>query len=159
MRSDPCPAARPPRGTDWYCIALRPTALAVRQASAWIRCVASRLRLPATDSDRIELVLTELIQNVVDHARFPAPHACLEVSAWIDAVELHLEVVDAGGAFDPLGADPPAKAQRIESLVPGGLGLVLVREFADQLRYRRRDGRNHVIASFILGPDGGLGSS
>ena len=57
-----------------------------------------------------------------------------------------LSVADAGVAFDP-STYPPEQTARPASLAeatPGGLGLLMIRSFSDDLSYRRSEGSNHL---------------
>jgi anti-sigma regulatory factor (Ser/Thr protein kinase) len=56
-----------------------------------------------------------------------------------------LSVADAGIAFDPSAfpAEPTHPASLAEAKA-GGLGVLLIRNFSDDLSYRRSEGRNHL---------------
>jgi len=58
--------------------------------------------------------------------------------------EIVLRFDDNGKVFNPLDAPAPTLPGSIEAAVPGGLGLVLVRRFAESVDYERRDGRNRL---------------
>ncbi len=56
-----------------------------------------------------------------------------------------LSVTDAGVAFDPSAQTVvvPHPASLVDA-TPGGLGLLLIRNFSDELSYRHSEGRNHL---------------
>lgn len=120
---------------------------AVLAASQWAKDLAGELRLRARDAYRIDLVLTELVQNVVDHAD-AADASLVEIRAHADRGRLSLTVIDFGKPFDPLAAARPRQPSDIESAPLGGLGIVLVREFADECRYERRGDANRFEVVF-----------
>jgi sigma-B regulation protein RsbU (phosphoserine phosphatase) len=122
---------------------------AVAAASAWARDLWQDLSLPEKDGHRIELVVTELVQNVVDHSD-AGQNASLELRAEAEGAEFRLTVIDTGEAFDPLSLERREQPETIEQADLGGLGICLVREFADHCRYERLDGKNHFDAIFII---------
>lgn len=126
---------------------------AVTAASEWAKHLAEELRLRNEDAYRVDLVLTEIVQNVVDHADVDEGAAPLEVHARVDDAGLRLTVVDAGREFDPLSVERPQQPDSIETAPLGGLGIVLVREFANECRYERQGDRNRFEVFFALEPE------
>lgn len=90
------------------------------------------------------LVCEEVFVNIC-HYGFPdgQPRLPVDIEAAVDerAGCLHLVSSDQGIAYDPLPHDAkkvdPADEQR-----KGGLGILLMRKYMDDLRYTRADGRN-----------------
>lgn len=90
------------------------------------------------------LVCEEVFVNIC-HYGFPdgQPRLPVDIEAAVDerAGCLHLVFSDQGIAYDPLSHDAkkvdPADEQR-----KGGLGILLMRKYTDDLRYTRADGRN-----------------
>lgn len=90
------------------------------------------------------LVCEEVFVNIC-HYGFPdgQPRLPVDIEAAVDerAGCLHLVFSDQGIAYDPLSHDAkkvdPADEQR-----KGGLGILLMRKYMDDLRYTRADGRN-----------------
>ena len=90
------------------------------------------------------LVCEEVFVNIC-HYGFPdgQPRLPVDIEAAVDerAGCLHLVFSDQGIAYDPLSHNAkkvdPADEQR-----KGGLGILLMRKYMDDLRYTRADGRN-----------------
>lgn len=90
------------------------------------------------------LVCEEVLVNIC-HYGFPdgQPRLPVDIEAAVDerAGCLHLVFSDQGIAYDPLSHDAkkvdPADEQR-----KGGLGILLMRKYMDDLRHTRADGRN-----------------
>ncbi len=91
-----------------------------------------------------ELAFDEVLANIVSYAYDDGGEHAIEVSCSWDGTTLSAEVVDDGKAFDPLRAPPPDLDSSLEERAVGGLGLFLVRELMDEVRYRREEGRNHL---------------
>jgi anti-sigma regulatory factor (Ser/Thr protein kinase) len=111
--------------------------------AAFVDGFAAAQALPAEVAFQLNLVLEELVTNTVSHGHPGAAgtiHLRLERAG--DVVEA--ELVDAGLAFDPRTAPPPDLDAPLEERRAGGLGVHLVRQFVDEIDYRREGGRNHL---------------
>ena len=63
---------------------------------------------------------------------------------------LSMEISDDGIAYDPLTAPPPDLESDLDDRPIGGLGVHLVRELMDNVSYRYKDGRNHLLVTKTL---------
>ncbi|MFV0473127.1 MAG: ATP-binding protein [Pikeienuella sp.] len=93
---------------------------------------------------RIGLALDELAANALVHGGAPAGGPDIVIELWIDERDLSLRVSARGRRFDPLA--PRDKGP--EEYAIGGRGLAMVIAFADELSYRREEGRN--ITTFTV---------
>lgn len=99
---------------------------------------------------RLDHCLDEALANVITHGGPDALAAPVRVQFGVRRSQgictAELLVADAGVAFDP-STFPPGPTPRPASLAearPGGLGLLMIRKFSDDLSYRRSEGRNHL---------------
>jgi serine/threonine-protein kinase RsbW len=121
-----------------------------RRASVWLESAALARKVPPEQIVRLDHCLDEALANVVTHGG-PTALACpvqlqFGVRRSQGTCTAELSVADAGIAFDP-STFPPEPTPRPASLAeakPGGLGLLMIRNFADDLSYRRSEGRNHL---------------
>jgi len=124
----------------------------LREASAWLESQATEWFIPADIVARLDLCLNEVIANCVTHGGPQVMDAPLDLQLSLAAshtqVLVTLSVADSGRAFDPSSAAPKARAARLADATPGGLGLVMMRENASRLAYRRTGGRNHIDILF-----------
>lgn len=116
----------------------------VARASAWLGEHMAALDLPQELRYRLDTVLAEAVTNVITHG-YPDPEVhqvtvrfAREGHGWA------VEVEDDGPAFNPLQAAPPRAAASLAEATVGGLGIHLIRSFADECRYRRENGRNRL---------------
>lgn len=100
--------------------------------------------LPPDVAFQLNLVLEELITNTVSYGHPDGAGAPirLRMERLGDVVEI--DVVDEGVAFDPRTAPEPDLDAALEERSAGGLGIYFVRQFVDELDYRREAGRNHL---------------
>ena len=124
----------------------------LRQASAWLESQATEWGIPDDIIPRLDLCLNEVIANCVTHGGPQVMDAPLGLQ--LSLANSHtqtlvtLSVADSGRAFDPTSAEPKARAASLADATPGGLGLVMIRQNASRLAYRRTAGRNHIDMLF-----------
>jgi serine phosphatase RsbU (regulator of sigma subunit)/anti-sigma regulatory factor (Ser/Thr protein kinase) len=123
---------------------------AVATASAWVRSLGNHTGLLPGDVFRLDLCVSELIANIADHGYTGngEQEIDLRVESLPDGDGMHVEIADAGKPFDPLAVPPPPAAVSAVETPVGGLGIHLVRTYADACHYERRDGRN--VFSFLV---------
>ena len=98
----------------------------------------------------INLALDELITNVVMHGFGGVKDPEILVRLRIEAGKLVLIMEDDGRPFDPTQDSKPDLTSEVAERPIGGLGLHLVKNFADRLSYEFVDGRNRVTVEHDL---------
>jgi len=99
---------------------------------------------------RVELVLEEAVMNVIMHGtRADGRPAEIALRAALAADSCRLELTDNAAPFDPVAAPTRCTAASLED-TPGGLGLLLLRRYGQDLRYERLAGRNRLTVSVPL---------
>jgi serine/threonine-protein kinase RsbW len=129
-------------------LAIAPEDAEVRRASEWLSQQAGHMRIPATQTQRLDLCLNEALANVLTHGGpgvFTAPvHIQLERLEASTGDEAGVTVIDAGHPFDPSTATIGPRPGSLDEAEPGGLGLLMIRSYADDLHYRHEAGRNRL---------------
>lgn len=92
----------------------------------------------------VSLAIEELVTNCIKYGYTDATDHTIDFVLSVDAGTLRMEVIDDGNPFNPLDAPRPDLTLPPESRPIGGLGLHLLRELADEMRYERRDGTNRL---------------
>lgn len=88
----------------------------------------------------VALAFDELLTNLGSHGGGADKLATVRVTVEPDKVRA--EIRDTGAPFDIREAAEPVLTQSIEDREIGGLGLFLIRQFASEIGYERRDGVN-----------------
>jgi len=91
-----------------------------------------------------ELALEEIFMNVVMHGVRPERMPLVQVSLNRVADSVTMTVEDDGPQFDPLSLPPPDLSTGLAERPVGGLGVFLVRELMDTVRYERVGARNQL---------------
>lgn len=124
----------------------------LRQVSAWVESQAMDWRIPEEILPRLDLCLNEVVANCVIHGGPDVMEAPLGLQLSLAASHTQtlvtLSIADSGSPFDPTSAAPKARAASLADATPGGLGLVMMRDNASRLVYRRSGGRNHIDMLF-----------
>ncbi len=95
------------------------------------------------------LALDELLTNTISYGlAADGGEITVEVALHPDRVSATLS--DNGTPFDPFVRTPPDTTLSIEARRIGGLGIHLVQQMLDDVRYEYRDGRNVVDLTMRL---------
>jgi len=89
-----------------------------------------------------ELVLEEHLTNIFKYAYSDTALHEIVVRFACDESSFEIEVQDDGRSFNPLDRPVVNTSAPLEQRPVGGLGIHLIREFMDQLDYRREGGKN-----------------
>jgi anti-sigma regulatory factor (Ser/Thr protein kinase) len=90
----------------------------------------------------VALACDELLTNLGSHGNSADKPATVRISVEPDMVKA--EILDSGPAFDIRTAPDPDLSRSVEDRQVGGLGLFLIRQFAREIGYDRRDGINRT---------------
>jgi len=93
---------------------------------------------------QLNLALEEAVSNVMLYA-FPTGEVHIfELQCRVDKDCLSFEIIDGGKPFDPTAHDDPDVTLSAEERSIGGLGIFMVRQIMDEVRYERCDGKNRL---------------
>ena len=85
----------------------------------------------------IQLALEEAVVNAMNYAYAAGTEGEIRVKAEGDASAIKFEIRDRGIPFDPTLADDPDITLPAEERKEGGLGIFLIRNYMDEVRYER----------------------
>jgi serine/threonine-protein kinase RsbW len=141
-------------------LTLRNDPTELRRLITFAEGFAGRHGLPLLERARLSIILEELFTNAVRHA-YPIPGSPGRIEVVLDCSDERVTIIfsDDGEAFDPLKAALPDLEQSPAQRPVGGLGLRIVRALAEEARYRREAGRNHLLLTRrVLRHEGNDGS-
>lgn len=99
----------------------------------------------------LRLCSEELFSNIVLHGGGEGGGVEITVTIAVDETHARVTFTDDGPPFNPLHWPPPPKYESIETAQVGGLGVEIVRTYAESFDYKRDDGRN--VVSFAIRRD------
>ena len=129
-------------------LAIRPRPDEIGRASLWLERACLEQAIPAPEMNRLDVCMNEALANIMFHGG-PAALSSritlrLEVIRDDDAIEAVVTTSDYGPPFNPLALPPRIPPKTLADAESGGLGLVMIRSYADTLSYQHRDGRNQL---------------
>ena len=104
---------------------------------------------------RVQICLSEALQNLVDHAPTEDASAPIEFHILQDAPLIAVEI------FDPVGAPPfdlrqhARSISEIDALAEDGRGLAIILECADEVEYGAPNGHHRLRLTFAKAPASG----
>ena len=117
------------------------------EALAFVEDFCQRQGVGRGDLLRLTLVVEELFTNTVEHGHGGEGDATIRLELSADSADLALLYEDAAPPFDALAhvaQQPPRLGETIDTRPVGGLGIRLVEQLAERIRYSREAGRNRL---------------
>jgi serine/threonine-protein kinase RsbW len=137
--------------TDRLCFTMANTLDELARLIGQINGALETRNIPPRAAYRVNLVLEEVLTNIIKYAYQPGSRHAIEVSMELKEDDVVLECIDDGKPFDPLSLPPPDLERSLEELEPGGLGIHLVRQTAQEIRYCYQEGKNVLRICIKLG--------
>lgn len=94
---------------------------------------------------QLNLALDELFTNVVSYGFEKDSAQQVDMTLELSGDEIRATMEDYGRPFDPTKPIDPDLDLPLEKKDIGGLGIFLVRQYVDDLQYRREGGKNIII--------------
>ena len=116
-----------------------------------LREYLEEVNCPKKTALHLEIALEELFTNIASYAYGGEPGP-VRVYCGLEGGELVLEVEDKGISFNPLDREAPDLQLPLEERPVGGLGIYMVRQFADSVEYQYRDGCNILRLKICIRP-------
>lgn len=138
--SPPCPAELAAQ-CDWTADLAR-----IRDVALWLHEQCAFFSVPADAVHRLDQCLNEVLENCVRHGG-PGIHSqplniSLRVKRQGTVQQASVTVEDAGLSFDPTIFELPERPATLDATVPGSLGVLIIRQYADFQTYRYAMQRN-----------------
>jgi anti-sigma regulatory factor (Ser/Thr protein kinase) len=138
----------PPPATDVRSLTLRNERAEIGRMMNWVEASSPSFGLSRDSAHALQLCLEECVTNIVSHAFEPDTVHEVHVALWQDGAVLHAEVTDDGRPFDPLSYQARERAKDLQSAEVGGLGIKLMRSFAQRMEYWRAGSLNRLRFTF-----------
>jgi anti-sigma regulatory factor (Ser/Thr protein kinase) len=115
--------------------------------AAWLDAREHQMAIPAKLAFAVRQCLEEVVANLINHTPATAGEDIAVELDW-QADTLIAAVEDSAPPFDPRAVPPPVRPATLESAVPGGWGIHLIRSFANDIDYDTKAGRNRLTMKF-----------
>ena len=120
----------------------------LRSMLEWIRTGLLPMEFDCKILRRVELASEEALVNIIRHA-YQNCDEKIEIDVKVFP-KSHVEIIfrDQGPPFDPLQMPAPDLSTGLEERKVGGLGIHLMRQYIDEIRYTRERDQNVLV--FII---------
>jgi len=96
--------------------------------------------LPKEDENRVVLAVDEAVSNIVEHGYDPGAQGTIEVEIDADETQFKIIIRDMGRLFNPEAIPNPDVREHVKKGQKRGLGLYIMRQIMDEVRYKFKDG-------------------
>ena len=127
-----------------YSRTLKSSPAEISAAVAWLKELAVHHGMGEDSLFRLDVCASEVLDNVAEHA-YGGDHREIHLALFLDQNTATLTIEDSGAPFDPEMHVPQPLPRSLIDAPIGGLGLRLVRQFADSLLYDRAGDRNRLM--------------
>ena len=90
----------------------------------------------------LNLVLEEAVVNIINYAYPKEEHESIYLSARLQDASIVLVLTDTGKEFDPTMVPDADISLSAEERQIGGLGIFLIRQIMNEVKYERIEGKN-----------------
>lgn len=108
-------------------------------ARAMVANFALRLGFSDVQSSQISLAVDEALSNIINHGYQKHPDGRISLSLWATDDEppaIKIQIEDRAKQVDP----QTIRSRDLEDIRPGGLGVHIMRQVMDEVRYEKRKG-------------------
>lgn len=123
----------------------------LQQFLEFISCSAALAGFEDRKVRRIRLAAEEVFINVTNYA-YPEEGGEIRVVCSVHDEYLEVTINDRGVPFNPLTVAAPEMKENLSEHDIGRLGIYLVRQLTDEMRYFRNANGNHLVLVFRLPP-------
>ena len=109
---------------------------------AFIEEVGEDLSLPPDVVFNLDLVIEEAVVNIIHYAYPKEEHQYIYLSAHMHEGSIVFVLTDTGKEFDPTLAPEADITLSADEREIGGLGIFLIRQIMNEVRYQRIEGKN-----------------
>ena len=117
----------------------------VSQLPAFVGDAVKASKLAPEMADSLNLALEEAVVNVINYAYPEGTVGDVIIDAAVTESAITFTIIDNGKPFDPTASAEVDINAGVEDRPVGGLGIHLVRQIMDEVRYERRGEKNVLI--------------
>ena len=101
---------------------------------------------------QLQIILEELVFNAMKYGRCEPKEGAIQLMMRGQGDEVNAILSDTGIGFNPLEVPPPDLTGNVRDRQVGGLGIHLVRNLVQSIRYERRENRNFLYFTKRVSP-------
>ena len=114
----------------------------ISKLNEFVEAIGNEFSLTPDVVFNLNLVLEEAVVNVINYAYPKEEHQSIYLSASLREGSIVLILTDTGKEFDPTMAPDVDITLSADEREIGGLGIFLIRQIMNEVKYERIDGKN-----------------
>lgn len=114
----------------------------ISRLNAFIEEIGNELSLSMDVIFNLNLVLEEAVVNIINYAYPKEEHELIYLSARMHEGSIIFVLSDTGKEFDPTAAPDVDVTLSADERQIGGLGIFLIRQIMNEVKYERIEGKN-----------------
>lgn len=114
----------------------------ISRLNEFIEQIGDEFSLTADVVFNLNLVLEEAVVNIINYAYPKEEHESIYLSAKMQEGSIIFVLSDSGKEFDPTMAPDADVTLSAEDRQIGGLGIFLIRQIMNEVKYERIEGKN-----------------
>ncbi|MHC4606439.1 MAG: ATP-binding protein [Planctomycetota bacterium] len=116
------------------------------QVRDFVRGLVRRSRLAVEEENKVILAVDEAVSNIIEHgySEGGGPGG-IEIEVEADDEQFKIRIRDTGTVFDPEAVQEPDIVRASAGTRKRGLGIFLMRQVMDEVRYRFQEGLKNEL--------------
>jgi anti-sigma regulatory factor (Ser/Thr protein kinase) len=107
------------------------------------------LNIDKSKKHKLLVAIEEILVNIIKYAYGKSDgDNVFEIAINKTGDKISIEIIDFGREFNPLNAKEPLLDLDVQNREVGGVGIYLVKQFADKMEYKRVDNKNILTLTF-----------
>ena len=107
-----------------------------------VRTFLGTINISSKTIYKVNLILEEMITNIIKYGYVDNNQHEIEVNINITAEHIRLRIIDDGNEFDSAMSPNPDTDIPLEKMRIGGLGIFLVKNISNNIKYKRHKKKN-----------------
>lgn len=133
-----------PKPTTPYTLSVQASTEHLAEVRDFVSLHASEFGFSDKEIHDIRLAVDEAFTNIIKHAYKNDSQKTVDIELGYTEQELWVALLDTGNAFDMRKYSQPDIRQRIKNKKRGGVGVYLIKELMDGVRYRTEGSVNEI---------------
>ncbi|MFA5795408.1 MAG: ATP-binding protein [Candidatus Brocadiia bacterium] len=117
----------------------------LKVAREFISRLVKLSKLNPAEENKIVLAVDEALSNSIEHAYENKKVGSIDIHVASSRERFQVEITNGGKIFDSDKVKIPDILKCIRSRQKGGLGIFLIRQVMDEVKYSSKDGQNHLV--------------
>ena len=109
-----------------------------------VRDFVSRLirqsRMAKEEENKVILAVDEAVTNIIEHGYDEGAEGSIEIEVEVGGDQFKVIIRDTGRVFNPSSIPDPDMKEHVQKGHKKGLGIFLMRQIMDEVRYKFKDG-------------------